>query len=125
MRVFVHLARGFGAAQWQAKWERGEIIGLNERLPYGFFLAQEDGCAVEYSEDRQEGALRAVLRLGVRLLLGFDLVHAWHNRRGIYSAEIVWTGTESQHLSWMIREGAQDFGLGGAVARFFVASVTR
>jgi len=28
-------------------------------------------------------------------------------------------------LAWIIREGAQDFGLGGAVARFFVASVTR
>jgi hypothetical protein len=28
-------------------------------------------------------------------------------------------------LTWIIREGAQDFGLGGAVARFFVASVTR
>ena len=102
MRVFVHLARGFGAAQWQAKWERGEIIGLNERLPYGFFLAQEDGCAVEYSEDCQEGALRAAFRLGVRLLLGFDLVHAWHNRRGIYSAEIVWTGTESQYLAILL-----------------------
>ena len=102
IRVFVHLARGFGAAQWQAKWERGEIIGLNERLPYGFFLAQEDGCAVEYSEDCQEGALRAAFRLGVRLLLGFDLVHAWHNRRGIYSAEIVWTGTESQYLAILL-----------------------
>jgi glycosyltransferase involved in cell wall biosynthesis len=32
-------------------------------------------------------------------LLGFDLVHAWRNRRGIFAAEIVWTGTESQHLA--------------------------
>ena len=62
-------------------------------------VAAEDRCALEYSEDRQEGALRAALRLGGRLLLGLDLVHAWRNRRGIYSAEIVWTGTESQHLS--------------------------
>jgi len=31
----------------------------------------------------------------------------------------------SWSLAWIIREGAQDFGLGGAVARFFVASVTR
>jgi glycosyltransferase involved in cell wall biosynthesis len=102
IRVFVHLARGYGAAQWQMKWDRGEIIGLNERLPYGYFWAQENGCAVEYSEDCREGALGTAFRLGVRLLLGFDLVHAWRNRRGIYSAEIVWTGTESQYLAILL-----------------------
>jgi hypothetical protein len=77
IRVFVHLARGFGAAQWQAKWDRGEIIGLNERLPYGYFWAEEDGCVVEYSEDRREGALGAAFRLGVRLLLVTILQSCW------------------------------------------------
>jgi glycosyltransferase involved in cell wall biosynthesis len=99
MRIFVHLARGFGAAQWQAKWERGEVIGLNERLPYGFFWAREAGCTVEYSEDYRESRLGAAFRLMVRALLGFDLVHAWRNRHGIFAAKVVWTGTESQHLA--------------------------
>jgi glycosyltransferase involved in cell wall biosynthesis len=102
IRVFVHLARGFGAARWQARWDRGEIIGLNDRLPYGFFRAQEDGCIVAYSEDRPENLFGAALRLVARLLLGFDLVHAWRNRHGIYAAEIVWTGTESQHLAVLL-----------------------
>lgn len=102
IRVFVHLAHGFGAKQWQAKWERGEIIGLNDRLPYGYFWAQEDGCSVEYSEDRKEGPFGKLLRLGMRLLLGFDLVHAWRNRRGIIGAEIVWTHTESQYLAVLL-----------------------
>jgi hypothetical protein len=102
IRVFVHLARGFGAAQWQAKWDRGEIIGLNERLPYGYFWAQRDGCLIEYSEDHPEGPFGAAFRLGVRLLLGFDFVHAWRNRHGIYAAEIVWTGTESQYLAILL-----------------------
>jgi glycosyltransferase involved in cell wall biosynthesis len=102
IRGFVHLARGFGAAQWQAKWDRGEIIGLNERLPYGYFWAQQDGCLIEYSEDHPEGLLGAAFRLGVRLLLGFDFVHAWRNRHGIYAAEIVWTGTESQYLAILL-----------------------
>jgi glycosyltransferase involved in cell wall biosynthesis len=102
IRVFVHLAHGFGAAQWRARWDRGEIIGLNERLPYGYFWAQEDGCIVEYSEDCREGALGATFRLGIRLLLGFDFVHAWRNRRGVYSAEVVWTGTESQYLALLL-----------------------
>jgi glycosyltransferase involved in cell wall biosynthesis len=102
IRVFVHLARGFGAAQWQARWDRGEIIGFNERLPYGFFWAEEHGCSVEYSEDRREGPLGAVLRLAVRLVLGFDLAHAWRNRRRIYVADVVWTGTESQYLAVLL-----------------------
>jgi glycosyltransferase involved in cell wall biosynthesis len=102
IRVFVHLAHGFGAAQWQAKWDRGEIIGVNDRLPYGYFWAGEEGCAIQYSEDRDENAAGRLLRLGVRWLLGFDFVHAWRNRRGIRAAEIVWTHTESQHLGVLL-----------------------
>jgi glycosyltransferase involved in cell wall biosynthesis len=99
IRVFVHLAHGFGAESWRARWSRGEIIGINERLPYGYFRAREDGCTVEYSEDRAEHHLAKCLRLAVRLVLGFDLVHAWRNRRGIRNAEVVWTHTESQYLA--------------------------
>ncbi|MBV9965202.1 MAG: glycosyltransferase family 4 protein [Alphaproteobacteria bacterium] len=102
IRVFVQLAHGFGAARWGWKWKRDEIIGLNERLPYGFFWAEEHGCLVEYSEDRPEHAFAAVFRLGVRLMLGFDLVHAWNNRAGILAAQVVWTGTESQYLAVLL-----------------------
>lgn len=102
IRVFVHLARGFGAERWQEKWRRGEIVGLNERLPYGYFWAEEHGCAVEYSQDASESRLGWVVRLGIRGLLGFDFVHAWRNRRGIRAAEIVWTHTESQHLAVLL-----------------------
>jgi len=102
IRVFVHLAHGFGAAQWQAKWDRGEIIGVNDRLPYGYFWAAEDGCTIEYSEDRHEGTIGRLFRLGVRWLLGFDVIHAWRNRRAIRAAEIVWTHTESQYLAVLL-----------------------
>jgi glycosyltransferase involved in cell wall biosynthesis len=102
IRVFVHLARGFGATQWQTRWDRGEIIGINERLPYGYFWATDNGCTITYSEDQREGPLARLLRLGVRWLLGFDFVHAWRNRRGIGAAEIVWTHTESQYLAVLL-----------------------
>lgn len=102
IRVFVHLARGFGADAWRGKWERGEIVGLNERLPYGYFWAEQHGCAVEYSQDAAETRGGKLFRLGIRWLLGFDLVHAWRNRRGIRNAEIVWTHTESQHLAVLL-----------------------
>lgn len=102
IRVFVHLARGFGADQWRDKWERGEIVGLNDRLPYGYFWAEEYGCAIQYSQDCPETRLGRLFRLGIRWLLGFDFVHAWRNRRGIRNAEIVWTHTESQHLAVLL-----------------------
>jgi glycosyltransferase involved in cell wall biosynthesis len=102
IRVFVHLARGFGADIWREKWQRGEIVGLNEKLPYGYFWAEQHGCTIEYSQDCPEGRLERSLRLGLRWLLGFDFVHAWRNRRGIRNADVVWTHTESQHLAVLL-----------------------
>lgn len=102
IRVFVHLAFGFGARNWLERWQRNEIVGINDRLPYGYFWAGEEGCTIKYSEDRRENFLAKMLRLSVRAVLGFDLVHAWRNRRGITKAEIVWTHTESQHLAVLL-----------------------
>jgi len=102
IRVFVHLAHGFGAEQWAAKWHRDEIVGLNDRLPYGYFHAEEYGCAVAYSQDAPEGFFGRLSRLALRVLLGFDFIHAWRNRRGIRDAEVVWTHTESQHLAVLL-----------------------
>lgn len=102
VRVFVHLARGFAADQWAAKWDRGEIVGLNDRIPYGYGWAEEHGCTIEYSKDAPENPIVRHLRLGLRALLGFDFVHAWRNRQGIRNAEIVWTHTESQHLAVLL-----------------------
>jgi glycosyltransferase involved in cell wall biosynthesis len=102
IRVFVHLAHGFGAARWREKWERGEIVGLNEKQPYGYFWAEQHGCAIEYSQDAPETRLGQLFRLGIRGLLGFDFVHAWRNRRGIRNADVVWTHTESQHLAVLL-----------------------
>ncbi len=57
------------------------------------------GCTVCQSEDQPESALSRLIRLGLRAALGFDLVHAWRNRRGIFAAQVVWTHTESQALA--------------------------
>jgi len=44
IRVFVHLARGYGAADWKKRWAEGKIIGIHDPLPYGYYRAQELGC---------------------------------------------------------------------------------
>jgi glycosyltransferase involved in cell wall biosynthesis len=102
IRVFVHLAHGFGAQRWEERLRCGEVVGLTDRLPYGYFWAQEHGCAVTYSEDKKETQPKRLIRLGVRWILGFDFIHAWRNRSGIFDADVVWTHTESQHLAILL-----------------------
>ena len=99
VRVFVLLAHGFGARTWTERWKKGQIGGINERLPYGFFHAAGDGMTVEYSEDRSEHLLKKYLRSALRLFLGFDVIHAWRNRQAIRSANAIWVNTEYEHLA--------------------------
>lgn len=102
LRVFVHLARGFGRAAWKEQWERGQIVGINHDDPYGYRQADEMGCTVHQSEDPTEGRTMRLVRLGLRAILGFDLLHAWSNREGIFAADVVWTHTESQSLAVLL-----------------------
>jgi glycosyltransferase involved in cell wall biosynthesis len=98
VKVFVLLGHDFGANSWEQKYARGIIPGLNDRLAYGYYRAAGDGWSVEYSQDRDEGRLTRLGRLGLRKLLGFDLIHVCRNRRGIFAADVVWTHTEIEHL---------------------------
>jgi glycosyltransferase involved in cell wall biosynthesis len=94
------LAHGFGARQWAERWARGAIPGvINERLPYGYYHAADEGCVVEYSQDGDEGRVVEIVRLSLRHALGFDLIHAWRNRKGILGADVIWTHTELEHLA--------------------------
>jgi glycosyltransferase involved in cell wall biosynthesis len=102
IQVFVHLAHGFGAQTWERLWKGGEILGINEPLPYGYYRANAMGCSVTYSQDQQETTPTRFFRLGIRAILGFDLIHAWRNREGIRKADVVWTHTESQFLAILL-----------------------
>ena len=102
IRIFVHLARGFGRTAWKQRWDRGEIVGINHDDPYGYRQAESMGCVVEQSEDQPESSVSRWLRLAVRAVLGFDLIHAWRNRRPMFAADVVWTHTESQALAVLL-----------------------
>src|SRR6266851_4137896 len=102
LRIFVLLAHSFGARRWQERWARGELAGIQEQLPYGYFHCAGDDCEVRYSEDAPENRLAQFLRMCLRRLLGFDLIHAWRNREGIAAADVVWTHTELEHLAVLL-----------------------
>lgn len=94
IRVFVFLGHDFGAG-----WSRGELPGINEKLPYGYYHAEDDGCVVRYSRDAKETRVTRFLRLSMRRLVGFDLLHAWRNRDALLDTDVVWTHTELEHLA--------------------------
>jgi glycosyltransferase involved in cell wall biosynthesis len=112
LNVFVLLAYGFGARGWSERWARGELAGIQERLPYGYFHCAADNCEIRYSEDAAENRFTQFFRMCLRRLLGFDLIHAWRNRDGLAAADIVWTHTELEHLAVLLL-----FRLGFARAR--------
>ena len=100
--VFVLLAHGFGAQRWRARWAKGELAVTHEQLPYGYFHCAGDNCEVQYSEDAPESRPTQFVRLCLRRLLGFDLIHAWRNRERIKVADVVWTHTELEHLAVLL-----------------------
>jgi glycosyltransferase involved in cell wall biosynthesis len=97
--VFVLVAHGFGANSWNDRWRDGKIIGLNEPFAYGYHRASGDGLTVTYSEDRNENIVQKTFRLGLRVILGFDIIHALRHRDAIVQSDAVWTHTESQSLA--------------------------
>ncbi|MCW4591227.1 glycosyltransferase [Gluconacetobacter entanii] len=102
LRAFVQLSYGYGARSWHARWQKGEIPGINEPYAYGYYRAAGPDVIVEQSEDRAENPFSRLVRYGVRFILGFDFVQAWRNRAGILSADVVWTHTEAQALAVLL-----------------------
>jgi glycosyltransferase involved in cell wall biosynthesis len=102
VKVFVQLVHGFGASGWSSAWAKGELPGILDRLPYGYYRAANEHFQIEYSEDADESSTIRFVRLALRRLLGFDFIHAWRNRRGLQSADVVWTHTELEHLAVLL-----------------------
>lgn len=99
IKVYVHLAHGFGPNVWAPLWDAGKIVGFMDRVPYGYNYAEHFGCRLTYSYDKAEGKLAKLWRGGVRILLGFDFVHAYRNRHRMAHVDVIWTHTESQYLA--------------------------
>ncbi|MCJ2012608.1 glycosyltransferase family 4 protein [Methylobacterium sp. J-076] len=99
LKVFVHLAADKDLKVWSEAWRAGTLVGINDETPYGYGRATRMGCAIDFSKTSREWLPTKVLRLGLRVITGFDLLHAWRQRRDLLDADIVWTHTESQYLA--------------------------
>lgn len=95
----MHLAENKDVDRWKASWADGSLVGINDDTPYGYGRANDLGCVVSFSKAYPETMAGKLLRYGARLLLGFDFLHAWRQRRELETADIIWTHTESQYLA--------------------------
>ncbi len=94
--IHVHLDHGLDPATWAARAAAGAVP---DQSPYGYHRAADDDVVVRFSLDHPEGRARSAARRALAHVLGFDIVHAWSNRRAIKKADWVWTHTEREHLA--------------------------
>lgn len=104
MNVFVHLAHGLGGNTHSARYLSGLVP---DRVPYDFNLADQMGCRVLVSEDAVESRFTRLMRRGLIAVLGFDLLHAFRNRRAMFQSDIIWTMDERQYLAALCLMGMQ------------------
>jgi glycosyltransferase involved in cell wall biosynthesis len=102
IKVFVQLAHGTDARHWQARLADGRVLGINERSPYGYHLAEQWGCDLRFSQDAPESRPMRLWRRALRKLLGFDAIHAARNAQRMRECDVVWTHTECQTLSVLL-----------------------
>lgn len=103
-RVHVHLDFGRSEQRWRERFDRGTAW---EPTPYSYGYARQY-VDLSFSEDRREHFIVRLIRESVRRIFGFDLIHAYRNRRTIFSADVVWTHTEENwlaiaFLSWFMK----------------------
>jgi glycosyltransferase involved in cell wall biosynthesis len=97
MKVFLHSREGLGAKKVLAEFDSGKA--LNPR-PYGFEAAETLGVQMAYSEDARDDTPPKPLswrRLSWKFL-GFDIIHAWYNRKSMREADAIWTVLEWEWL---------------------------
>ncbi len=95
LRVVILLGYDQDPVRWRSRFDAGRTLDVT---PYGYELA-EQWCEVTWARSHPESAFTRRVRLRAMRLLGFDLVHAWRNRRLLRAADVVWAHTEREHLA--------------------------
>jgi glycosyltransferase involved in cell wall biosynthesis len=94
-RVAILLGYDQDPSVWRQRHAAGETL---DETPYGYQLAQQ-WCDLTWARSHPESAFTGRVRRRIASILGYDLVHAWRNRRIIQASDVVWTHTEREHLA--------------------------
>lgn len=80
---------------WAERHARAQTL---DRTPYGYERAADEFDLV-WGRAQPETRFGRALRRRTLRWLGFDLLHAWRNRRIVLRADVIWTHTEREHLA--------------------------
>jgi len=100
--VFVLLPATLDVDLWRRRHDGGEVP---DATPYGYHHAERFGYRLSYGRPRvAPGTRRGLLARALFRLFGFDLAHAWHNRRAIRAAraDALWFYTEHEFLAALL-----------------------
>lgn len=88
------LGYGLDSDDYRKRYSQGSTW---DETPYGYHLAS-GFFDMTWSQDKPETAASNIVRRAIKHILGFDIIHVWRNRKELFSADIVWTHTEKEHL---------------------------
>lgn len=94
-KIAVLVAYALDPDNWIKRFERGEVL---DRMPYGYDAAGE-WFDLRWCRSHPESPFVRRTRNAMTARLGFDFLHAWRNRRTLFSADLIWTHTEREHLA--------------------------
>ena len=90
--LFVLLPAHLDARRYFDEFRRGKSA---DSSPWGFAHAEKFGHTVSFSPGRATG----LFERAVRRIVGFELCHAWVNRKSLVSADVILTHTEREYLA--------------------------
>ncbi|GAC1423081.1 MAG: glycosyltransferase [Burkholderiaceae bacterium] len=91
-KAYVALYHGIDAFRCKQQYEAGITT---DESPYGFHHAKQYGFDIIFAQDSARHFQGRVASFITRLF-GFDLLHAWTNRRRVAEADVIWTMTEGE-----------------------------
>lgn len=95
LNVYVHLDHNLDTVEYEKLFNAGKAPDL---APYGFHLAKDFVASLTFSISHKETILSKILRKVFKRILGFDLLHAFRNRKKFEQCDIAWTMTENEFL---------------------------
>jgi len=97
--VFVLLSAELDVEVWRRRFADGEVPGPT---PYGYHNAERYGYRVSFGRSTSlPHQARSLIARSLYRLFGFDLAHAWNNRRAMVEsgADAFWAHTEREFLA--------------------------
>ena len=95
----MHLGYEFDAASWKQRYNTGRVPS---KTPYGYHHASAWGYHLTFSKSHEQRKVFDLFRRAVKRFVGFDLWHAWRNRKRMRGVDAIWARPETEYLGILL-----------------------